>query len=659
MDHPRPSLVDARLLESLERAFEAHAGDDAVIDVHDLQRALGLRAEFLARRVLAAFDEDGDGVIRKDEFFAGVRKIVFGSARDKLRFAFTMHDHDGDGVVEPIELLRMITLALAEDDVTITEGHADRLAQRVFAEADRNGDQRISFEDFATALEARPALLEQMTRSEARWIAPNEDLLARVEDRSRRARGRLAEVLENRWVSILVVALFVAANAAVFATTMLQHPRRPTPELLMFGDACAACLNLDVALILFPVLRRLLTRVRATWLGRVVPVDDAVEFHRLVGYAIVLFGIGHGVGHIGTYLSGKNPHLKSLASTEGVTGLLLIAVVVVMWFFAREAIRRTRHFELFYFTHLLYVAVFVLAAFHAPSMLGWASLPLLGLVVEQVSRLRRRGRVTSIASAKTLRSGVTRLAIAKPEGFTHRAGDYVFLRIPAVARHEWHPFTISSAPESDTLTLHVRSLGNWTNALRSLVDSGASADVVAHVDGPYGSPSGHVFEARHAVLIGAGIGVTPFASVLESLVWRANGKSNAPSKLEKVHFFWLNRDQYSFEWFAALLADLERVDQTGLLDIHIWMTGGRGGLTAAGLEVARELLHAAGEQDVVTGLRAKTHMGHPDWEASLRAIRDAHAPARVEVFFCGPSGLGRKVRTACARLGLGFREERF
>ncbi len=39
----------------------------------------------------------------------------------------------------------------------------------------------------------------------------------------------------------------------------------------------------------------------------------------------------------------------------------------------------------------------------------------------------------------------------------------MFIKIPKIARNEWHPFTISSAPElKDELWLHVRSLGNWT-----------------------------------------------------------------------------------------------------------------------------------------------------------------------------------------------------
>ena len=44
------------------------------------------------------------------------------------------------------------------------------------------------------------------------------------------------------------------------------------------------------------------------------------------------------------------------------------------------------------------------------------------------------------------------------------------------------------------------------------------------IDGPYGAPSSHIFRAQHAVLIATGIGVTPFASILQSIMhkyWKA------------------------------------------------------------------------------------------------------------------------------------------
>lgn len=39
------------------------------------------------------------------------------------------------------------------------------------------------------------------------------------------------------------------------------------------------------------------------------------------------------------------------------------------------------------------------------------------------------------------------LVISRPDNFRYRPGDYIFLQIPAIAKFEWHPFTISSAPE--------------------------------------------------------------------------------------------------------------------------------------------------------------------------------------------------------------------
>lgn len=61
---------------------------------------------------------------------------------------------------------------------------------------------------------------------------------------------------------------------------------------------------------------------------------------------------------------------------------------------------------------------------------------------------------------------VTELVIKKPDTFRHSAGDWVFIKVPQIAQFEWHPFTISSAPERrDAFTLHIRGVGTWTNRL--------------------------------------------------------------------------------------------------------------------------------------------------------------------------------------------------
>lgn len=45
------------------------------------------------------------------------------------------------------------------------------------------------------------------------------------------------------------------------------------------------------------------------------------------------------------------------------------------------------------------------------------------------------------------------------------AGQYVFICLPELAIYQWHPFTLTSAPEEDFLSVHVRCVGDWTMSL--------------------------------------------------------------------------------------------------------------------------------------------------------------------------------------------------
>lgn len=59
------------------------------------------------------------------------------------------------------------------------------------------------------------------------------------------------------------------------------------------------------------------------------------------------------------------------------------------------------------------------------------------------------------------------------------------------------------------------------------------------------------------LLVGAGIGVTPFASVLKSLYYRLSDDS-AGLVLKKLYFVWICPETHSFEWFANLFQELEQ-----------------------------------------------------------------------------------------------------
>lgn len=75
------------------------------------------------------------------------------------------------------------------------------------------------------------------------------------------------------------------------------------------------------------------------------------------------------------------------------------------------------------------------------------------------------------------------------------------------------------------------------------------------IDGPYGAPSEDVFRSDLAVLIGGGIGVTPFASILKHIWYRQ--RAGKLGRLRHVEFIWVCREPRGFAWFNSVLREIE------------------------------------------------------------------------------------------------------
>ncbi|XP_071544464.1 uncharacterized protein [Panulirus ornatus] len=86
-------------------------------------------------------------------------------------------------------------------------------------------------------------------------------------------------------------------------------------------------------------------------------------------------------------------------------------------------------------------------------------------------------------------------------------------------------------------------------------------EIEVHVDGPYGSPSTRIFFVTHAVLVGAGIGVTPFASILQSVMmsWQ-NGLPKANVDID----YYNGSSTIATQSFVGMVADTGLFTSNGI-----------------------------------------------------------------------------------------------
>jgi NADPH oxidase len=237
----------------------------------------------------------------------------------------------------------------------------------------------------------------------------------------------------------------------------------------------------------------------------------------------------------------------------------------------------------------------------------------------------------------------------RTHNFNFLPGQYVFLNVPDVSPLQWHPFTLTSCPEENFQSVHIRMSGDWTKKLGYRLGSHADNILVSaelpslYVDGPFGTPSQEVFQYETVVLIGAGIGITPFASILKSL-WYERRQRSYRGPIRKVHVIWICRSTEDFSWFQSLLSELEQ-ESANFLDIQIYMTGN---LQSDSLN--NITIQADQKFDSVTQLRTPTFFGRPNFHHILHTVRALAItdPNREDleagVFFCGPLAVRHALR---------------
>ncbi|XP_035667435.1 dual oxidase 2-like isoform X3 [Branchiostoma floridae] len=488
------------------------------------------------------------------------------------------------------------------------------------------------------------------------------------------------------WLTLYtLVTIGIFAERAYYYSVEREHAglRRIAGYGVTVTRGAASGMMWAFSIILVTMCRNTITHMRETFLHLYIPFDSAITLHKIIAMTGLFFTVMHCIGHainfyhISTqtaddltclfrdyfHYSNELPkfHYWCFATTTGMTGVLLVLVIAIMYVFATQYARRYV-FKAFWLTHNLYPILYILTIVHGSGNLVQEPFfyyfflgPVILFTLDKLVSISRKKVEIPVVKAEHLPSNVTMLKFKRPTNFDYKSGQWVRIASAALGDNEYHPFTLTSAPHEDTLSLHIRSVGPWTNNLRKVYDPAKIQPDFGYpkvfVDGPYGEGHQDWYKFPVAILIGGGIGVTPFAAILKDIVQKS--AQGAKFNCKKVYFLWVTRTQKQFEWLTDIIREVEEKDKNDLVSVHIFITQfyQKFDLRTTMLYICERHFQRISGRSLFTGLNSITHFGRPNFESFFDTLQDEHPEVSTfGVFSCGPPPMTYTADKACGAM---------
>ena len=403
------------------------------------------------------------------------------------------------------------------------------------------------------------------TEAQLTESTPTFDIPVQKRQLTQSALGRRIAVflrwMENYKLHIFYLVLFELVTAGIFIergyyyAVEREHTglRRIAGHGVTITRGAASGMMWAYSVLLLTMARNFITYLRETIFNYYIPFDSYISFHKIVAlnglFFTVMHCIGHGFNfyHISTQTANdltcifrevyhrthtlpKFSYWLFLTMT-GFASFVLTLVTIIIFVFATQYARRYT-FQAFWYTHHLYVAFYILTFLHGSGRL--VQDPLFGnfflgpgiiYALDLLVSVSRRKHEVAVVRADILPSLVIGIYFKRPISFDYKAGQWLKVASAAQNPGEFHSFTISSAPHEEYLSLHIRAVGPWTYNFRehyNPVNLRGQPFPKLYIDGPFGEGHQDWFRYEVAILVGGGIGVTPFASILKELVHRFN-----------------------------------------------------------------------------------------------------------------------------------------
>lgn len=293
-----------------------------------------------------------------------------------------------------------------------------------------------------------------------------------------------------------------------------------------------------------------------------IGIDLVLRFHRQMAYVATVLVFAHPI--ILFLLDSRFLALLDVVTSplraKLAVGAWVALIVLILFSTLRQRFRMS--YETWQLTHaVLALAVVVLALGHV-LLVGYyvrewweqalwivlsAAFISLGVwvrIIKPLLRRRRRWVIESIAPDAGDTTTITLRLLDPtsygPHGFRFEAGQFAWL----LARRSpfsmtYHPFSFTtSADDHDRVSFTIKKHEGFSRQVAEL-----TIGEHLYLDGPYGSFT--LPESGPIVLIGAGVGVTPLLSMLETIADDEEQLAHHSAERREVHLWLGNRDEAS------------------------------------------------------------------------------------------------------------------
>ncbi|KAK4187625.1 PaNox3 NADPH oxidase encoded by the PaNox3 protein [Podospora australis] len=662
-------------------------------------------------------------------------------------------DHNNDGLIDYSEVEDKLDKVHAEIIGPKALAHHNLHAHDKDSEGDRDNAARHKFLRSIMRSEKNRIPRQEFFSTVKSWEIPSmqqDQANTDAQDEYMRRLGwprRIRSYLAVHGPELGFLALVVAMQLAFGIWQLVKYL---TGEYYTAGFGWGVVLAKTCAGALYPTFFFLvlsMSRYFATFMrrwyyvSRFINWDVSQSFHIRMSCIALALATLHAIGHLGgSFVWGSRkenepavgillgedkiprPYIEYVRSLPGFTGITALGL---FWLLAGTSMPPVRRwsYEVFQMGHLLMFPILGLLMAHGTAglfqwpMFGyWLAFPTLLVLVERTVRVFCGFH--GIKATLQILDGETvsiKAKIPSERIWKYRAGQYVFLQVPAISRWQWHPFTVSTCIGNE-MQLHIKTDGGWTSSLRKLgKEGGGKTDITIGINGPFGAPAQRFNDFSHSIIVGAGIGVTPFSGILADLQERDDMEHNGPTldvtfsredkvmdtmtrgrdqRLEtinyakdyrRVDFHWMVRDKNSLVWLSDLLNRVshsqhwhkehdDAANERHLdIRIHTHVTQKRKEIVT---HVYRWLLekHRTPEHPAspLTGLLNKTQFGRPDFvrildthyeemkkfkAATMKGEDDQDEEFKIGVFFCGTPMIGEILADRCRLLSARGRED--